>query len=775
MVSVNMGSGAWQKPRETSNLREVEQLRVLVMYEFDPPLSSQELASALRACGNRTQDAYNYLKANRRHLNSAVSIPSSAPAMVYRSPEREHEKRRNTQSSEDENDTPNKKRRDLSYDLLIDTEEKDVTPDTQRDAQGSSAADCARAQQLLFQTVEDRIAARQPLRNSDWVNDVWSSLQVPVVLEMAMQLNLTVDALAKWVKQLESDKRQEVLTRGAALTVEVVANLPPIESSTASVADNPKDEELLQYDENVATKIKALQDAGELSAFARANAAKNAIECLSTACAAYMTWLSWAACADNRKSDEAAAVEKSFETLNQKLAALIEQRSQAVKENEQTLFDARQLKSARSQQIVDFANTRHQELVAQGDSEASARVQSLMETWNGEDLEAQALWKSRKESEARVEMSARDLTTANYALTFNQNLMILFRKVRDRRERALKISSKCFEDIRTASDARATTALEMYIPMLTSALFRYFEFHSIQQAKAKEEQLEQEKALEAHNEYFGDTAPIKRNDIEQRIREFIGVTHSSMQVIMEIADGQRKLWEDKELTLPESVRHALVREFKTLWLQLSGPMRDVMSKFVSTIEEAAGARVAVDSQCELVLAPAAVNFSDEHVIPVFTVPALTISEAVTPYRAAISAVVAPNENKSNVSSVDAGKAPTAQSVITPVTNERVNIASIAETPPQVSEARPEFELQSVVYSKVAVGEGCTQFVRGVVVKQLENGMYFVKYDNGDKFSVRSSFLLTKDLMEQHVKAGGPVAPPDQDMEGAKSSSGCGIM
>ncbi|KAG7400061.1 hypothetical protein PHYBOEH_007129 [Phytophthora boehmeriae] len=777
-----MGSNAWKKPLKIPSLRELEQLRVLAMYEFDPPVSSQELSGALQACGNRTQDAYNYLKTNRHDLSRiAPVVPASAPTMATGSPDREREKRRNSQSTVDENDTPSKKHKDLRYGLLDaeekgDDEEKGVTPDTQRNADSPSAADCARAQQLILQTVEDRVAARQPLRNPEWVSQVWSSLQVPVVLEMAMQLNLTVDALARWVKQLSVEKRQEALIRGAALTVEVVANLPPSERSTASVAGNPKDEELSRYADDVAAKMKALQDADELSAFARANAARNAIESLSTACAAHMKRLSWVAGANHQKSDEAAAVEKSLEALNQKLTALIEQRSHSLEEAEQALLDAKTMQNTRSQQIVDFAQARHQQLIAEGHSEASASLKSIMETWNADGVEAKALWRSLKDVEARVEKYASDVTTANCSLTFNQNLMILFRKVRDRREQAVQSSSRCFEEIRTTSETHATTALENYIPMLTSALFRYFEFHSIQQTKAKAEQLEQEKALEAHNEYFGDTAPIKKNDIEQRIREFIGVTHSSMQVIMEIADGQRKLWEDKELSLPDSVRHALVREFKSLWLQLSGPMRDVMSKFVSTIEEAAGAVVAVDPPRELVSVIA--DSSDERVIPVFTVPALTTihSESVTPYRAAISAIVAPNDVQVKDSSADTQEVSTVKSAL--VTTEWVTVASTTETPSQVTEARPEFEVDSVVYSKMAVGEGCTQFVRGVVVKVLENGMYLVQYDNGDRFSVGNSFLFTKDLMDQHVKSGGAVRP-DQDVamknSEQKASRGCGIM
>lgn len=88
-----------------------------------------------------------------------------------------------------------------------------------------------------------------------------------------------------------------------------------------------------------------------------------------------------------------------------------------------------------------------------------------------------------------------------------------------------------------------------------------------------------------------------------------------------------------------------------------------------------------------------------------------------------------------------------------------------------------------------------------MLKQLDNDMYLMQYDNGDKFSVGSSFLFTQDLvrqvyslgscrfdycaylvvfanlqMEKSLKAGGATAPADQDteMEDAEQSS-CAIM
>lgn len=111
--------------------------------------------------------------------------------------------------------------------------------------------------------------------------------------------------------------------------------------------------------------------------------------------------------------------------------------------------------------------------------------------------------------------------------------------------------------------------------MLTNALQEYYEFHSVRQKRAKEEASEQEQKLEEHVEYFGDSAPIKKDDIEKRIREFVGVISRSMQLMLQIADSQSRLWEGKQDILPREVCDILVLEYGKLWQQLSGPVRDV--------------------------------------------------------------------------------------------------------------------------------------------------------------------------------------------------------
>lgn len=114
-----------------------------------------------------------------------------------------------------------------------------------------------------------------------------------------------------------------------------------------------------------------------------------------------------------------------------------------------------------------------------------------------------------------------------------------------------------------------------FIPILTTALHQYYEFHSIRQARAKEQAKEKEQALEVHVEYFGDSAPINKEEIEKSIREYVGVISRSMQMMLQIADSQSRLWEGKKDVLPREVCNVLVFEYGKLWKQLSGPVRDV--------------------------------------------------------------------------------------------------------------------------------------------------------------------------------------------------------
>lgn len=55
-----------QASRNSVDLTELDRLRVLVKYEFETALSTEELIEALGACHNNTHEAYHYLKRKRK-------------------------------------------------------------------------------------------------------------------------------------------------------------------------------------------------------------------------------------------------------------------------------------------------------------------------------------------------------------------------------------------------------------------------------------------------------------------------------------------------------------------------------------------------------------------------------------------------------------------------------------------------------------------------------------------------------------------------------------
>ncbi|CAH0475825.1 unnamed protein product [Peronospora belbahrii] len=801
---------SWEKPHDASSLRELEQLRVLSMYEFDPPLSSQELLRALRTCGNRTEDAYQYLKVCHRHQHS-IAMPTSTSIATASNSMGKHERAKRSLSASpvDNSSTPKKRQKDQSF-ALIESQEQNKEEDEQCNSKTTFviqnekelvliSPDDTRVQQLLLETVEDRVVARQPSRKPEWINDLWKCLQASPVHEIAIQLNVTVDALAKWVKEVESQQdAHDIQTRGVVLTGEVVASQPrEVEITDETIAYSLDDCMISASDEEAIAIVQAHTDALSLSAIARANAAKHAIECLSAACKTYMDRLSQLSFSNETSCREKAETEASLEALNQKLNSLVDESTVDVTNTERALSDAKETKETLSLQIAQCVRERHEELVAAGETDASASIQSVIEIWKQDNSEVQALWSSRSESDRQVEKTTHALRVAQHALTFYKSLSVLFCKVRERREKALSKTFEGLEEARASSVACATTALEKTIPTLARALCTYYEFHTVQQLKAKKELEEQEKALEVHNEYFGDSAPIKKDDIERRIREFIGVTQSSVQVVMEIAEGQQQLWENKHAVLSDSARGVLIREFKDLWLQLSGPMQSVVKKFVTTIEEITGGAVAVEPHCAQKLQqPTSPVFTttialDEQVFPAFTIPAFPIShtEALTPYRTAISAISASNQvssttglpisNKERNSTSNSMTMSLANYALTDSDQTMVSSTLPQETLIEPHKSRHKYPVDSVLYSKVTVDKNCTQFVRGVVVKHLDNEMYLMQYDNGDKYSVGSSFLFTKDLMEENVKAGDTRATCQdtemEDVEQESSGGTCVIM
>lgn len=134
-------------------------------------------------------------------------------------------------------------------------------------------------------------------------------------------------------------------------------------------------------------------------------------------------------------------------------------------------------------------------------------------------------------------------------------------------------------EAQNTTEFQATTALLAYIPALTSGTLDCYQFHSVQQAIVVEYKQELEKQLAMHEDYLGDAAPLLKSDIEKRVRECVGTIAKSTQTMTQIAEAQSSLWKGKGGLLPHSVRTVLIWEYKKLWQELSGHVRQVRIDF----------------------------------------------------------------------------------------------------------------------------------------------------------------------------------------------------
>ncbi|KAI9916104.1 hypothetical protein PsorP6_008191 [Peronosclerospora sorghi] len=697
----------------SSSLPELEQLRVLAMYEFDPPLSNNELIGALDACDQHTEAAYQYLKVTRRCLPK-------------KSPVREGEKRRFSASSLVSHDVIRKRPKDASFDKKDERQRVEMSQNEEKEA--------SKALKALRDVVADQVSGRQPLRHPMWMEELAHVLHISSMNEVSEHLKLTIDTLCRWRKELTSPSDQEIETRGSTLIVDIIRSLSSDVTDVDDSIMSRKDEVLTEKDTEVAAIKKLEETTSGQSAYDRAYAAKQTIECVSAACKAYMDELQQWTRRTEATKEETSDVKRALEALRDRIVGYCNEIKEEVEKAECAFAEAKDRKEKYSQQIVEFVHKRYGELIDAGETEASASLQSVVDVWNQKYVEVQKLWSLRNESEKVVETCEQSLKTARLALAFHNQLLVLCSTVRACREANLLKASRSLKETQERMEMRAAAALEHMIPMLTRALCRYFEFHSIQQAKAKKELLEQENALAVHNEYFGDSAPLKKSDIERRIREFTGVTQCSMQQLTEMAETQEQLWEKKRSILPEAVRSVLYGQFQALWLQLSGPMQDVMKKVVTTMEETAGGLVAVDSQDSKLLN------ANEQLNPAFREPVFLTShmEAMSPYRTAVSAIVAledaPDSRAIEKKGDDVNLIETTKAART-----ETNALSIPE-------ARQGFAIGSILYSKILDDDKCAQFVRGVVVKQLENDMYEIEYYTGERFTVHASSLCTKETV-----------------------------
>lgn len=329
-------------------------------------------------------------------------------------------------------------------------------------------------------------------------------------------------------------------------------------------------------DSEITALHQELQNPGaHTSAHMRSQAANRAIARLTDECAASMDRVVWFADAHSANQLHQIEIKEQIQALQDRLAILTENCSAEVRAGDSAVVEARLTKETRSCQIRELVLKRREELLASKETGVSAEVQAWLDITHSDDLEIAALMESRKQSGAKIDECEKSMEKTKLELVLVEKAAQLFAVVQELRESSLQNAMKAFEDSRVASDQHATDSLVRCVPILTLALQKYYEFHSTRQARAKHEADEQQRALETHIEYFGDSAPTTKEDLQKRIREFVGVISRSMQTILQVADSQSRLWETRKEALPRAVRQVVVREYGKLWRQLSGPVQDV--------------------------------------------------------------------------------------------------------------------------------------------------------------------------------------------------------
>ncbi|DAZ94805.1 TPA: hypothetical protein N0F65_002418 [Lagenidium giganteum] len=826
-ASANGSSGS-ANGNASVDLAELEKLRTLVKYEFDDPVTTNELMAALRFCHNNTKEAYRYLKA-RRHSAMALSAPT---VMVAAAPD-SGTKRRGEDVSEDATG-PAKKRRDGRLLSLVGEAESnsatahggttdsqaapgsqqeavtDLTPMTQllpeegksqvvvdlvggdgdddvtfvRCSGGNDDEEFVEVSQkrlpmevksestsvrdLVVCVVDDRLNHR-PVNDAQWLASVWHGLHVETTPDVASLLVSACDAFAASLRGLPSDTLAKRKLVYANLLLDVLLLLPSTDKSDELRKKCvPTVEEIEAQDAEVEKTLAFSQQNQEKSAHARSQSAKNVINSLSAACGSYLAQLSWFANASRDATQHTEQVNEALQAIAARLQAMIKQVMVKSQSAQIALANARKQNEDTAKKIREAVLKRKEELVQAGRSEAIAELEAYSQTLSSANAEIVALLSSRNDADAVVAQRKKEAQQAEKALAFYQLVGQLVDKVTAARRAALDVALRHHEVSRKECEKNARRSLKRYIPLLARTLQQFNEFHTLQQAKAGDELKLQREALEVHTEIFGDSAPIRKEDIEKRIREFLGVIDRSKQVMCMIADSQKRLWTGKRNVLPPDVFDVLLQHYGMLWRSFNGAVRQVMKSLVDNMEDQAPAVDQITTQVGFAFSPTAAD--------------VMMASPVEEKRPAASSaspsevVPIPNGNLTRTGPVsNAGK----QATVMESTSVEISPLELQPnwsatlSPVKVEHEQDQvFATGTVWYTKFNVGGNDSRFFRGKITKQLDDGTYSVEYEDGDVYSIAKEFLLTKEQMEQDLRARADVGPEN---DAANSGGTCTIM
>lgn len=125
---------------------------------------------------------------------------------------------------------------------------------------------------------------------------------------------------------------------------------------------------------------------------------------------------------------------------------------------------------------------------------------------------------------------------------------------------------------------RTAEFVQRHLRTLMGALQLYFEFRSVQENAARCDEEKQEKALNELLDVYGDSAPIKKRDIEQRIAEFKHIRAQSAEGIVDMVKTQQELWAPNHGLLSGETWRLVASAYKDLYCRSNGVVQNVSTK-----------------------------------------------------------------------------------------------------------------------------------------------------------------------------------------------------
>lgn len=318
---------------------------------------------------------------------------------------------------------------------------------------------------LIERTVEDRRSLVK--RDPNWMDDVWRHLQVvPASLELSYHLDNSCSALANWLNQLKGEDVGIQNRNSIDMIMDALAMLPNVHESAQDVVSEPchcmklkpsdrtnqfcmcmqvkrcvpSNDVVDDLDNQVVEMVDLATNSASSSAHARSVASKQAIDSIIQASAAYMERIVWfkGAVAETRALDR--AIRAQLQSLSDRFLERVVECQGEVESGDSLVEKAKQVKDTRTQQIREIVYKRREQLIQEGEIEASAELQAYTEVVNSMDDEVVALRQARVDCDEKILRCQANMVNEKSALSFYESMVGLLKSVRQQRERALEVS-----------------------------------------------------------------------------------------------------------------------------------------------------------------------------------------------------------------------------------------------------------------------------------------------------------------------------------------------